>query len=206
MRVFTFVVALLAGAGAAAAADHGHHDRHHDTPPAAEARVGQSIYQLAGRFVDQAGTPVGIDVARGHPVIISMIYASCPDACPRLIADIRRIEAAVPAGIREDLRVVVVSFDPERDTPTVLRSLGAAHGVGARWHFLTGSDDGAREVAAVLGVKYRRLSTGAINHSSVITLLDRAGVIDSRLEGIAQPIDALVARVVAVSGIPRAGR
>ena len=206
MRVFALVVALLAGAGAAVAADHGHHDRHHDAPPAAEARPGQSIYQLAGRFVDQAGTRVGLDVARGHPVLVTMIYASCPDACPRLIADVRRIEAAVPAGIREDLHVVLVSVDPERDTPTVLRSLAAAHGVGGRWHFLTGSEDGAREVAAVLGVKYRRLSTGAINHSSVITLLDRAGVIDSRLEGIAQPIDALVARVTAVSAIPRAAR
>ena len=184
----------------AAAADH--HGHRHDAPPAAEARAGQSLYQLDGRFVDQAGAPAGIDVARGHPVIITMMYASCPDACPRLIADIRRIEAAVPAGAREALHVVLVSVDPGHDTPAVLRSLAAAHGVGARWHFLTGSDD----LAGVLGVKYRRLSTGAINHSSVITLLDRAGVIDSRLEGIAQPIDALVARVVAVSNIPRAAR
>jgi protein SCO1/2 len=174
-------------------------------PKAGEAPRGESIYQMAARFVDQTGVPAGLDAGRGHPVLMSMFYASCRDACPLLIADIRRVEASLPARVRADLRVVLVTLDPSHDTPAALQALATAHGVdGARWRFLTGSDDAVREVAAVLGVKYRRLSTGVINHASIITLLDRAGVVDTRVEGLGQPPTDLVQRLLAIARAPRA--
>jgi cytochrome oxidase Cu insertion factor (SCO1/SenC/PrrC family) len=47
-----------------------------------------SIYELSAVLVDQGGTRVGLDLFRGHPVLISMFYASCGDACPLLVAEI----------------------------------------------------------------------------------------------------------------------
>ncbi len=57
---------------------------------------------------------------RGHPVLIAMFNATCPDACPLLIADLQRIEGELPSRIKADLRIVLVSLDPERDTPDAL--------------------------------------------------------------------------------------
>jgi protein SCO1/2 len=168
---------------------------HHPAPGAAPPRS-RSIYEVSAALVDQQEQPVGLDLFRGHPVLISMLYASCRDACPLLLADIKRIDMELPPRARADLRVVLVSLDPERDTPEVLQALARAHGVDeSRWRFLRAPDDTVREIAAVLGIKYRRLPDGSFNHSSVITLLDPSGVIQSRVEGIGQPHADLLRRL-----------
>lgn len=160
------------------------------------AAADDSIYQLTGAFQDQTGKTVRLSVGRGHPVLMSMFYASCTDTCPLLIAELHRIEASLSPASRADVRVLLVSLDPARDTPAALRKLAESHGVDStRWQFLTGPDDAVREVAAVLGVKFRRLSTGVINHSSVIAVLDRRGVIKSRSDGITPGDPKLMARV-----------
>jgi len=170
------LLALIAlGPSFASAADDA---RRAATPP-------ESIYQVVGAFRDQNDRPVRLAVSEGHPVLVSMFYASCPDACPLLIAELQRIEASLSPAVRADLRVVLVSFDPERDTPRALKELAARYRLDeTRWSLLTGADDTVREVAAVLGVKVRKLSKGMFNHSSVIAVLDRHGVITERIDGI----------------------
>ena len=173
----------------------------HETPEPGETQRGESIYQLAGALRDQTGASARLDVFRGHPVLVSMFYASCPDACPLLIEEIRQLESTLPAPVRADLRILLVSLDPARDTPEALAHLARARGIGSeRWRLLTAEDDVIREVAAVLGVKFRRLPDGTINHSTVITLLDRTGRIDLRIDGLGQPNAALAARLRAVAG------
>lgn len=155
---------------------------------------GMSLYQVPMTLTDQRGRGVGLDVYRGHPVIVSMFYASCPMACPLLIEDLKRIEGALDPQSRADLRVLLVSFDPERDTPAVMAETAAKHGVdGARWSLCQAPADQVRTLAAVLGVTYRRLPDGGFNHTSVMTLLDREGVAKARIDGLRQPADPFVA-------------
>lgn len=177
---------------------------HHHTGMAAGDPSSDSIYALDATFLDQAGRPVGLDLFRGHPVLITMFYGTCRDACPLLIADLHRIERQVPAAARADLRILLVTLDPARDKPAALSALARAHHAeDARWGFLQPRDDDTvRVVAAVLGIKYRRLADGHFNHSSVITLLDAAGVIAHRLEGPGQPSDPLLARLRALADRP----
>jgi protein SCO1/2 len=65
----------------------------------------------------------------------------------------------------------------------------------SRWRFVRAPDLTVREIAAVLGIKYRRMPDGRFNHSSAITLLDPSGVIQSRVEGIGQPHAVLLRRL-----------
>jgi protein SCO1/2 len=189
----TMLLALGLG-GQAAWAQHAHQPAPDAGPPRS-----QSIYEVADQLVDQHGRPVGLDLFRGHPVLVSMFYASCPDACPLLIADIQRIEMELPPRARADLRVVLVSLDPERDTPEALQALAQARGIDqSRWGLLRAPDDTVREIAAALGIKYRRQPDGSFNHSSVITLLDRSGVVQSRVEGISRPHASLLKRLRAL--------
>jgi protein SCO1 len=137
---------------------------------------GDSIYQLQAPLTTQDAKPVGLDVHRGQPVLVSMFYASCPHVCPTLIHSIGRMEAQLTEAQRKRLRVLLISVDPERDTPAALAELAKKHGADlSRWTFARTPESSVRQVAAVLGIQYRKLPDGEFNHSSVITLLDADG-------------------------------
>jgi protein SCO1/2 len=188
-------VATLLASGIALAPPAAAQDHRHEAMDAAPPR-GDSIYALSASMVDQRGEAVGLDLFRGHPVLISMFYASCPDACPLLIADLQQIEGELPPRIRADLRIVLVSLDPERDTPDALRRLThTRHLDESRWRLLRAPEDTVRDIAAVLGIKYRRLPDGSFNHSSAITLLDPDGAIVARDEAIGGLHEALLHRL-----------
>jgi len=195
------LAALALLVSAPAAAHDGHHAGHegHSTLPAGKvSQTGDSIYVLGGAYTDQDGKQVVLAQLAGKPVLITMMYATCPHACPMLISDIKRMEKALPAEVRKELRVVLVTFDPDRDTPEALKKLRDAHGVDTdRWTFLRTDAEKVRELAAVLGIRYRFAADGSIGHSSVITLLDRKGAIKGRLEGARQPNEDLVRKIVA---------
>ena len=192
MKVMAIAVAGLLAAGVAVAPPAAAQDHRHEATEAAPPR-GDSVYALSASLVDQRGRTVGLDLFRGHPVLISMFYANCPDACPLLIADLQRMERELPPRIKADLRIVLVSLDPERDTPDALQALARARQVDeSRWRLLRAPEDTVRDIAALLGVKYRRLPDGSFNHSSVITLLDPDGAIVVRDDAIGGPHEALL--------------
>jgi protein SCO1/2 len=195
-------VACLMAAGIPTAPPAAAQDHHHEAMEAAPPR-GDSIYALSASLVDQRGQTVGLSLFRGHPVLISMFYANCPDACPLLIADLQGLERELPSRIKADLRIVLVSLDPERDTPDTLRALSRAHHLDeSRWRLLRAPEDTVRDIAALLGIKYRRLPDGNFNHSSVITLLDSEGVIVARDATIGGPHEALLRRLRVVRSKP----
>jgi len=135
-----------------------------------------SIYQLATPLTLQDGKAAQLDLARGQPTIISMFYGSCPHVCPALIATIRQMEKGLTAAQRGKLRVLMVSIDPERDTPEHLRQVAERNRVDlSRWSLARTSAGEVRKLAAVLGIQYRRLADGDYNHSTVISLLDGDG-------------------------------
>jgi protein SCO1/2 len=49
-------------------------------------------------------------------------YTHCPDVCPTTMADLAAARSQLPEEIREDVTVVFVTEDPERDTPRALRT------------------------------------------------------------------------------------
>jgi protein SCO1/2 len=183
------------------------------TPPAATAperrpvpstptsTAAGSVYNLGVEIVGSDGARHGLDELRGHPVLASMFYSTCPIVCPTLITDMRRVEAALPAGARNETRMVLVSFDPERDQPAVLRDVLARHRLDARrWLVATAkTEDAARTLAAALGIRYRPGIGGSFEHTTRIALLDREGRLRATVDDTATAatklgplIDALV--------------
>ena len=142
---------------------------------------GDSIYQLKLELATQDAAKAQLDVDRGHPTVISMFYGSCGFVCPTLIKTIQRMESKLDPAQRARLRVLLVSLDPERDTPAALAEIARKHGADpSRWMFGRTPDAGVRQLAAVLGIQYRKLPDGSFNHSTVITLLDADGRIVAR--------------------------
>ncbi len=160
---------------------------------------GTSLYQLDVDLVDQDGEATTLAEYRGHPVIISMFYASCPTACPLLISDVLALEEALPAEVLADTRVLLVSLDPDRDDPEALQGVVRTRSLDTdRWTLSRAELDDVRLVAASLSVSYRALADGEMNHSSILTVLDRDGVPVATLEGLRQDPAPLVEALVGI--------
>ena len=145
-----------------------------------------SIYELKAKLVDKDNKEIGFDTYKGSPVLISMFYGSCPHICPALIRNIRSIEKQLGKKAKKRVKVLLISFDPERDTPKALKALAKKHYVDdkSNWNFASGESDAVREIAAVMGIKYRKLDNGEFNHTSKIVVLDSKGRNKFEIDGV----------------------
>ena len=135
-----------------------------------------SLYQAQPMLTTQRGTAARFDLYRGHPLMISMFYGSCPDVCPLLIVGMQNYENSLDAAARKNLRVLLVSFDATRDTPDKLQAIATMHRADTkRWTFATANELDTRKIAALLGIQYRHQANGSFDHSLLITLLDADG-------------------------------
>lgn len=150
-----------------------------------------SIYQLEAKLENQAGVKHGLDVYEGHPVLVTMFYSSCGHTCPLLIDTMRTIERTLPDA--KNLRVLLISFDPERDTQTVLAKLAKDRRIDtSRWTLARGDAATARKIAAVLNIQYKQLPDGEFNHSNVITVLKPNGEIAAQSSSLGKADAALI--------------
>lgn len=196
-RVAAKIILMALCSSLSSCQKEGENVRAHETLRAGEALLGESIYQLETPLLNQEGKEIGLDAYKGSPVVVSLFYASCPYNCPLLIQSIQtKVEDPINPEIRSNLRVLLISFDPEKDTPEALKKLAEKRKIDlSRWTLAQASDEGAREIAAVLGVQYRKLPDGSFNHSSVIALLDSNGVIQARVDGLDQPFDPIIEKL-----------
>lgn len=150
-----------------------------------------SIYQLESKWTSDVGRKIQLRILRGKPQVLVMFYANCQWACPLLVHDLKRIEAALPERLRDEVGFVLVTFDAKRDTVEALNAYRKTHELSTkRWTLLRGEPDDVRELAAVLGVNYREDALGQFAHSNVITILNGDGEIAGQIKGLNQGPDA----------------
>jgi protein SCO1 len=135
-----------------------------------------SIYGLDVPLTTQDGKTARLPSLIGQVRIISMFYARCPYVCPMTIETLKRIDAQLNDRERANLRVLLVSMDPERDTPEALAALAAKRQLElARWSLARPQPGDVRKIAAVLGVQYRQLADKEFNHSTILALVSAEG-------------------------------
>jgi protein SCO1/2 len=104
-------------------------------------------------LIDSQGRPFTRASLLGHPTLVYFGFTHCPDECPDTLAALARVkkQAGLPG-----LQVLLVTVDPERDTPPVL--------AGYLRHFdpsflgLTGDPAEIRRFAASLGIGITRIN------------------------------------------------
>ncbi|MDF1501377.1 SCO family protein [Roseisolibacter sp. H3M3-2] len=175
LAALTLALAALASAPACDGAARP--DPAAETAPAGER---YSLYDLPSTWRDQDGAALRLASLAGRPRVVAMVYTNCHATCPLIVADLKRVEASLPAARRDAVGFVLVSLDPERDTPGRLAEWAARTQLEpARWTLLNGDADAVREVAAALGVRYQPEADaeggGELAHTNVITVLDADG-------------------------------
>lgn len=154
-------------------------------PPDAAALPGDSVYRLAAPLVDQDGRPFAFAARAGKPQLVSMFYTSCPYVCPLIIDTLKKTQAALTPAERAKIDVLLISFDPERDTPARLHEVFEQRHIDAQTWTLARTDaPNVRKLAALFGIQYRALANGEVNHSSALLLLDAEGRIVARTDTI----------------------
>ncbi|HVS93805.1 MAG TPA: SCO family protein [Mucilaginibacter sp.] len=160
---------------------------------------GNSIYQLPGMWTDQHEKQLSLSNLKGRPQIVAMIFTHCTSVCPRIVEQMKAIRDSLPASVRNNVGGVLVSFDPQRDTPAQLRVFAAQRQLDDRWELLKGNDDQVRELSMALNVKYQKLAGGEFSHTGNIYILDKEGNIAGSVDGLSSSVhnaDALLVSLV----------
>jgi protein SCO1/2 len=132
----------------------------------------------AFELVDQDGAPIDETVFEGQWDLVFFGFTHCPDVCPTTLQVLAAAKAALAEqGVSPLPRIVLVSVDPERDTPDILRQYVGYFGAGNLG--VTGSLEGIRTLTTGLGIYFEKQESDDANylvdHSAAVLLIDPQG-------------------------------
>jgi protein SCO1/2 len=87
---------------------------------------------------DYTGRPVRLASLRGRAVFVTFVYTHCPDVCPLIVASLATAQRQL-ARRASEVRILAVTVDPRRDTPTAIRAFLSARDAVGRMDYLIGS-------------------------------------------------------------------
>ncbi len=130
--------------------------------PTPDARIGKEVPDLT--LTNQDGKRISMKDFRGKALALTFIYARCPlpDYCIRMsmhFSDVAN-QLKSDAELKDKVRLLSISFDPENDTPEKLRQYGAGY-LGNQnppdfsiWQLAVGNDTEVRKIADFFGLDY----------------------------------------------------
>lgn len=139
------------------------------------------VYALPDNWQLDDNTTSTLQRWRGHPALMTMAYSTCRQVCLRTIAVLSDLQKKLDAAGRP-MEIIVVSYDPEHDTPAVWSRYRQAHHLDrSNWHFLSGGTAGTARIAQIFGINYWR-DEEHIMHDFRIVELDAAGHVIKTLD------------------------
>jgi protein SCO1/2 len=161
---------------------------------------------LGGPFtlVDQDGKAVDQHVLDGKWSVVFFGYTFCPDFCPTTLTTLGQTMAVL--GPRaQNLQVVFISVDPERDTPAQLKQYLSSRVFPRNVVGLTGTPAQVAQAAHEYDVYYQKDGTGpnyTVDHSTVLYLMDPQGRFHGPLADGETPQQQATEISQAMSGAP----
>ncbi len=115
------------------------------------------------------GDDVNIRDLRGRPVLVTFVYANCPDVCPLIMSNLRQVRQE-SGDLGKRMRVIAVSVDPTGDTPPVVRRFLKARRVEGFVDYLVGTRAQLEPVWKAWGVAEQvdKQNPELIEHSALI--------------------------------------
>jgi protein SCO1 len=147
------------------------------------------------------GEEVSLHDFHGKVTLLYFGYAYCPDVCPATMGELARAMRALRPSQQEQVQVIMVTVDPERDTLEILADYMAYF--HPTFLGLTGSEEEIAAAATPLGIYYEKeegsVASGyLVNHTASVLVLDKRGHLrlvypfDTNGEDIAEDLRYLV--------------
>jgi len=156
-----------------------------------------SIFNLTSKWKTEENKTIVLENLKGKTLVMVMIYTTCKAACPRLVADMRNIEKQIPEKVKNNVQYVMISIDPETDTPKRLKAFAIENQMdGQQWTFLQGNMNSVREFANVLAVKYKQISPMDFSHSNIISVFNPYGELVHQQEGLGVDNKETISKII----------
>ena len=155
-------------------------------------------------LTDQTGQVLSLTQWRDSAIVVTFIYVRCPlpEFCPLMDRRFLELQRSIQGDARLTgrVRLLSVSFDPDKDTPGVLTSHATKVGADpAIWRFATAPREVVDRFAANFGVNVIREADGTITHNLRTAVIDSHGRVvrihDSNQWTTAQLLDDLARAV-----------
>ncbi|MCF8242570.1 MAG: SCO family protein [Melioribacteraceae bacterium] len=155
------------------------------------------------KFINQDSSAVNFpEKYKGKIVVMGFIFTNCPDICPLTTNNMRLIQERVKEEGIENVQFVSLSFDPDFDTPAILKKYAELRSLDlSNWEFLTGDIDDIHSLlktVQVFAVKGDSSVTPKGNviqyyiHTDRIALIDQESVIRKNHFGSKANIEEIV--------------
>jgi protein SCO1 len=129
------------------------------------------------QLVDQEGRPVDESLLQGKWSLVFFGFTYCPDYCPTTLQALEATKRRL-GDKAENLQIVFVSVDPERDTPQALKDYLSSDGFPEGVIGLTGTPEQIRAAADAYRAYYQKVGSGedyTMNHSLTVYLMGPDG-------------------------------
>ena len=124
---------------------------------------------------DQFGNSTSLAQFKGKPVVLTFLYTHCPDVCPLTAEKLHATMQSIGNNARQ-VAVLAVSMDPKGDTAATTLNFIKVHKLGDYFHYLIGTHNELAPVWASYSVDAQAAtSSGVVNHSSAIYVIDKQG-------------------------------
>lgn len=144
-----------------------------------------SIYQVGGEWTDHNDNKLELETLKGKNQVVVMAYTSCQHTCPILVRGMKQIEKGLTDEARADTEFLLVTLDTERDTVPVMKNYAEHNDLGDHWHLIRSTEANTRMLANTLNIKYKFTDNGDINHSNLLSILDKQGRLVAQEIGVA---------------------
>ena len=127
----------------------------------------------------------------GKVVVLSFIYTNCPDICHLTSSKLNQFKKSLDKKVTENLFFVSISFDPDRDSPEILRDHVRHMKLDlANWTFVTGNQFQIKKVLEAAGIdpfiqRGDDSKSYTYSHRDRISLVDKDGQIRKHYKGTA---------------------
>ena len=157
------------------------------------AQIGKPVPDFI--LTNQDGKKFSINDYRGKALAITFIYARCPlpDYCIRMSKNFSDLAIALnkDAELKDKIRLLSISFDPENDTPGKLRSYGIGYMGNPNppdftvWQLAVGSDAEVRKIGDFFGLDYKidENNKTQINHNLRTAVISPEGKVTKMFAG-----------------------
>lgn len=120
---------------------------------------------------------VSLSDFRGKLVLIYFGYTFCPDICPATLGNVNQALKEIGAKA-EDIQLIMISLDPQRDTPEKLEQY-VAH-FNPTFIGITGTQEQVDTVTSLYGIFYEKkegseATSYLIDHTATLMVIDREG-------------------------------
>lgn len=144
-----------------------------------------SIYQAGGDWTDHHGNTFELGKLQGKNQVVVMAYTSCQHTCPILVQSMKQMYQEMTPEARAQTEFLLATLDTERDSVEVMKNFAAHNDLGDNWRLIRSDEASTRMLANTLNIKYQFADNGDINHSNLISVLDKDGRLVAQGVGVA---------------------